>query len=1585
MTLSGPTELVMAGRAGLCIFHLFGESDFSVNNDRLFSIFSILGILVNRVGYREMYGKEFQQLVASYRTIDPRSPLSNLLADYLDHVDKLEEAKKELDDSGFFGKGKKEKAFKEQEALTEEKEKELAKKLLDVFNVLYNELSDQIKVIAIVAPQKVSAIRSLHPPTSRADTKTILSYCNEVFALYEDLLTQLRSETYEVLEQNKQLLDQYKAYVEIPLDEVASTSQTTKEALDLMNLPDLMKEKERLTNEGKRLDKRREDVERELRLRVTKDLTSLEKDTQTAISLGINVPKQQQATIDKLRQQTDPTASLELLFSAEQDIAKVKSSFLSYLRTEITRVRSEVETQVGRLATVSKETKTFPEPPDINLSVQTSLELIHQVETIRGYEKRVQLAMKRLVDVNEFYTAIRAVEAKKIPIPRSLKDDAVETAKQLHASDQLEECTNLLISYFNISSQLTEIIRQKLFETVNNKDLKSIQSVIPQPPEIDIETINPKILMRQFEQVDAWKAKISNYLQGMTSEITQLLDQLNRAERFVEVRAEFKADLSAIMNKVMGEKDISVLISLRKTLIKIQNHIYSTFFGLMREALQGDLINKLTSFHNVPEMVSSDLNSDDLKGVVDKLEEISEWKRSVLTQLKQGILVELKMLADQLVRAERTAGVKPEFKQDVTDLQQRVNASKDASQMTLRSDQLDENLVNMADYREELDEISQDIEDYYSELVNKYLQGEMVTRLSMLPGVPPLVNSELKPDKTRIHSLISKLEEVQEWKKKVQVFIKESNVKILDETRIMAETSQIFDVDLSKDFLSRVVSTRDSMKKKVDLEELYNLQLTQEKLREELREGLRRRIRSLVDLMDQLGMDIISEIGVSLDGDVPVLKESIEKIFKWMEAKKSDLQAEIDNTRSNLRLFQSKVESGQIVYKVPTDLMTEISDKGRPQSPKNDVAEMATELRGLTELAIKATEFIGDFLRKDIKKFRDQIATSRKLRATVKIPDPLVPEFNPGYVSEALESVAVLDDWKDRVTNLIVEGLKNLKFPQLRVDTEFDLSEARQITIEDLQRIPKEQAIQRYNDFLNDMEKMRLRIINTNQELKQKIASITERSETLFGQRIEDYSDSRAGSDSVEYTYAEVLQEWWNLTSHLQWQKEVLLTFIQNDIGYKLSILQELAPPHSEYFEETVTFLFEKSQSAKDKEIEEIIADYRLIQEKTIEYIEDDYRKFLQGGILPSIRVALPRIREIVSLPPRIAEIEQNIDRTITSQRDFFAIVGSANQLMGYYNEIVAELKVIAKEQSLLILKEVGRLKEVGMNVDQFVPPEIHVFSEMDEFGLAFEGEERRPATIKDTTDCFVAVDNLRGHPEVCGTIRTKATKYRDEMEKAIETISNEYGFDVQKHMSVLGLYLGGEFEKDIAQNNLYTLTDLYVNLVHVREDLIGLMKDLELETQNRFEASLEKKYEYYFVIKEIFESNKRNMEAVFPLATFLTLREEFFATNDLAEMTNALPDIRKGRGDWDETIGILSRYHKALKMFIHDFTDLSDEENRRQYEDMKKKIGQTYRSASGKQIKTYFQAATKRYIEMSTGRKLLTEDNEPEESGTED
>ena len=60
--------------------------------------------------------------------------------------------------------------------------------------------------------------------------------------------------------------------------------------------------------------------------------------------------------------------------------------------------------------------------------------------------------------------------------------------------------------------------------------------------------------------------------------------------------------------------------------------------------------------------------------------------------------------------------------------------------------------------------------------------------------------------------------------------------------------------------------------------------------------------------------------------------------------------------------------------------------------------------------------------------------------------------------------------------------------------------------------------------------------------------------------------------------------------------------------------------------------------------------------------------------------------------------------------------------------------------------------------------------------------------------------------------------------------------------------------------------------------------------------------------------------------------------------------------------------------MFIPFEKSLSQDENIRQYEEIKKKINSTYKSSAGKKIRVYFNAAVKQFIEVNNQTKLPIE-----------
>ena len=293
-----------------------------------------------------MTDKDYNDLVSNYRQFDSKSPTISSLGEFLDEKKTLSELKQEHDNAGRFGKKKAQKAVDEQQNKLDKIEERLIKQLNDAYSILSNEMNENLQTIAILAPDNVSSIRGLHPPLT-FNPKEIIQFCKETKNVYSELLMKLKNETVSTLIENKELLERYQKYVEIQPSSVESTSKTTKEAIELLNLDNLLKQKEKLKNERTILEKSRNDVERGLRNDLLQELTTLEKDNQTATSLGIQLEVNISENFQKIRSDFETSKSLDQLFSAESLFKQTKADFLNGLRSEITKVRSTTDSQIN--------------------------------------------------------------------------------------------------------------------------------------------------------------------------------------------------------------------------------------------------------------------------------------------------------------------------------------------------------------------------------------------------------------------------------------------------------------------------------------------------------------------------------------------------------------------------------------------------------------------------------------------------------------------------------------------------------------------------------------------------------------------------------------------------------------------------------------------------------------------------------------------------------------------------------------------------------------------------------------------------------------------------------------------------------------------------------------------------------------------------------------------------------------------------------------------------------------------------------------------------------------------------------------
>ena len=247
----------------------------------------------------------YQKLVNNLKTLDPRNPIIAVFENLSETNSIIIKKKRELENTGgLFSGGKKKKIQLELDELEKDfstKEGKLLRDSSEFYNKIYNDLMNNLKVIAAVAPSHVDGVRSINAPLGSMDSNKIITFTTDVHKKYNSLMDTLKDDTWKILITNKDLLERYRRYVEIPREEVVSTSRTTKQSLELMSLPEILSEKDLLLKERNFLEKRAEDVQRELRLSSEDLLTKLQKSIDTASSLGINVHNVSSDTVINLR------------------------------------------------------------------------------------------------------------------------------------------------------------------------------------------------------------------------------------------------------------------------------------------------------------------------------------------------------------------------------------------------------------------------------------------------------------------------------------------------------------------------------------------------------------------------------------------------------------------------------------------------------------------------------------------------------------------------------------------------------------------------------------------------------------------------------------------------------------------------------------------------------------------------------------------------------------------------------------------------------------------------------------------------------------------------------------------------------------------------------------------------------------------------------------------------------------------------------------------------------------------------------------------------------------------------------------
>ncbi len=684
-------------------------------------------------------------------------------------------------------------------------------------------------------------------------------------------------------------------------------------------------------------------------------------------------------------------------------------------------------------------------------------------------------------------------------------------------------------------------------------------------------------------------------------------------------------------------------------------------------------------------------------------------------------------------------------------------------------------------------------------------------------------------------------------------------------------------------------------------------------------QSLRQNLLNLYDSRESL-RDILSED----------LKDQIEY------QRKHKIVEEID--------IRDLVHEIERLHRLNTNIKTELWNK-----IDNEIHPIYNQLINLETIPPKLKVHVPILAVDDLKSFRDEASVVAQ-----KSTQELLDEY---------EKIPV---WKYKISSRIRENLKSIPFPLIPIETRFDLREKRSKIVDLIDEYSEsgniEAVIKEYISFLETIEENKNEILI---ELKKQITNLEGVDRRLF-RLLKSRKSSLIYSTEREIDdldYSEALTEFWQLRAFVERKASTLAEQMEREISSHIQDYSKLPSQYAIFFEETLKLMNEKMAEIKThKDIVRLVNVFESYSLESLQMAKDSLAT-LHQNLYNWLRLSLPRINEITPLDDRVFGAEKKIADFEAEEVSHERLAHKLRQLIFLYDtEIVAVLLAHGVKESRKVLKNVNDLKEVGINIIEYVGGYIETFSQ-----VIVKNQE--DVQLLEITDVFVEIDRLQTDTKACREIRSMGKRYITEIQDAVEYLFNHYQIDLRQDERVDLAYLS-QFQEIATTNHISRLTQAILELVSVRGTVIEIMKKIEKDRNAALQIELGN-LEYYSNIQEVFKRyTEEASENIFPLSKLVKAREEFLDSHDLRYILELIPLIDEQRKEWKKVSVQLNHWHHAIRMFRPRYTPTeSREENSRQYKEISKKIRETY--PHNKVIRSYLSLVMKLLIEIKSGIKL--------------
>jgi hypothetical protein len=514
-----------------------------------------------------------------------------------------------------------------------------------VIQTLKPKIDNLTNSLSTVAPQASNSLKRLNLPIT-SEFNAIVEFLNNFESILESSTKNVSELCSKVLDENKSKITIYSDLVKIESRSLKLSNSLNNEILSTYDPQGLIDVYFELIEEGKHID---------LQLASSKDLVQDKMLQQTHELLyaideaekgGIISDKTEYQGIHKLISEIEQVQTIYELNQFHRSLSTLNTKFSATIKSEITRLKSSINNIIvqirGLFPTASD--KLIPVSPEISLTNASIPELSSYLEQIQSWKTNVINGVKRIATTEELYQVNEGVFQEGLTIPNTLLINAKEHANYVQeAPDNLDEILiklkNFQIYYSKFLELIREEIRNSLAFEATDSDSKALISL--KPPTVVFESDSPTELLNYLRSVNIWKNKLVNVLQEARHAINDTISIASKLEKkgIDNFPPNFQTELNTLYNKMAAESDIQTLLLYRRSYDKLYKQFVTLTAGYIKDYVKNvTILELLQSDPEVPRTpFVEDASELDLSELLDRIDEVENWKQKMLQYLKNKI------------------------------------------------------------------------------------------------------------------------------------------------------------------------------------------------------------------------------------------------------------------------------------------------------------------------------------------------------------------------------------------------------------------------------------------------------------------------------------------------------------------------------------------------------------------------------------------------------------------------------------------------------------------------------------------------------------------------------------------------------------------------------------------------------------------------------------------------------------------------------------------------------------------------------------------------------------------------------------